>query len=52
MARHQSEAQKGTVQRVMHEFKRGELRIRGSGPKVEKPKQAVAIALRKAAAPR
>jgi hypothetical protein len=50
MARHQSEAQKETVERVMHEFKHGELRIRGTGPKVESSKQAIAIALREAGA--
>jgi len=51
MAR-QSKAQKETVGRVMHEFKHGELRIRGSGPKVKNPKQAVAIALHEAGATR
>lgn len=50
MARHQTKAQKETVGRVMHEFKHGELRIRGTGPKVKNPKQAVAIALREAGA--
>jgi hypothetical protein len=49
MAR-QSKAQKETVERVMHEFKHGELRIRGSGPKVKNPKQAIAIALHEAGA--
>ena len=29
----------------MHEFKHGELRIRGTGPRVKNPKQAIAIAL-------
>jgi hypothetical protein len=46
----QSKAQKKTVRRVMHEFKEGELRIRGTGPKVRNPKQAVAIALHEAGA--
>jgi len=46
----QSKAQKETVERVMHEFKQGELRIRGSGPKVKNPKQAIAIALHEAGA--
>jgi hypothetical protein len=46
----QSKEQKETVERVMHEFKHGELRIRGSGPKVRNPKQAIAIALREAGA--
>jgi hypothetical protein len=45
MASHQSKAQRETVERVMHEFKEGELRIRGNGPKVKNPKQAIAIAL-------
>ena len=44
----QSKAQKETVERVMHEFKHGELRIRGTGPKVKNPKQAIAIALHEA----
>jgi Family of unknown function (DUF6496) len=46
----QSKPQKETVERVMHEFKEGELRIRGSGPKVKNPKQAIAIALHEAGA--
>src|SRR3954466_7534753 len=45
MARQQSKEQKETIERVMHGFKHGELRIRGTGPKVKNPKQAVAIAL-------
>jgi len=44
----QSKEQKETVERVMHEFKHGELRIRGNGPKVKNPKQAIAIALHEA----
>jgi hypothetical protein len=44
MAR-QSKPQKQTVSRVMHEFKHGELRVRGKGPKVKSRRQAVAIAL-------
>ena len=52
MASHQSPKQKETVQRVMHEFKHGELRIRGNGPKVKNPKQAIAIALHEAGASR
>jgi hypothetical protein len=52
MASHQSPEQKETVERVMHEFKHGELRIRGSGPKVKNPKQAIAIALHEAGASR
>jgi hypothetical protein len=50
MARQQSKAQKETVARVMHEFKHGELRIDGDGPKVKNPKQAIAIGLREAGA--
>jgi len=45
----QSKPQKETVERVMHEFKHGELRIQG-GRKVKNPKQAIAIALREAGA--
>jgi hypothetical protein len=42
----QSKDQRGTVERVMHEFKAGELRTgRGKGPKVRSRKQAIAIAL-------
>jgi len=50
MATHQSKEQKETVSRVMHEYKHGELRIRGSGPKVKNRKQAIAIALHEAGA--
>ena len=45
----QSKGQKETVERVMHEFKHGELQIQG-GRKVKNPKQAIAIALREAGA--
>jgi hypothetical protein len=45
----QSKAQQETVARVMHEFKEGDLRIRG-GRKVRNPKQAIAIALHEAGA--
>ena len=45
----QSRAQKETVERVMHEFKHGELK-RGRGGKVKSPKQAIAIALHEAGA--
>ena len=48
MAR-QSTTQRKTVRRVMHEYKHGELKRKG-GPKVESPKQAIAIALREAGA--
>jgi hypothetical protein len=50
MARQQSKAQKKTVARVMHEYKHGELKAGGRGPKVANPKQAIAIALREAGA--
>ena len=47
----QSKAQKKTVERVMHEFKHGELKSGGGkGPKVKNPKQAIAIALNEAGA--
>src|SRR4051794_21723748 len=46
----QTKPQKETVERVMHEFKEGDLRIRGNGPKVRNPKQAIAIALHEAGA--
>jgi Family of unknown function (DUF6496) len=49
MASHQSNAQKETIGRVMHEFKHGELETRG-GRKVNNPKQAIAIGLREAGA--
>ena len=45
----QAKAQKETIERVMHEFKDGDLRMRG-GQKVRNPKQAIAIALREAGA--
>ena len=42
----QSKDQRGTVERVMHEFKEGELKTgRGKGPAVKSRKQAIAIAL-------
>jgi hypothetical protein len=41
--------QKKTVERVMHEFKHGELK-QAQGGKVKNPKQAIAIALREAGA--
>jgi len=46
----QTKAQKETVERVMHEFKHGELRIGGKGPKVKTSKQAIAVALQEAGA--
>jgi Family of unknown function (DUF6496) len=45
-----SKSQKQTVSRVMHEFKHGELKIRGTGSKVKSRRQAVAIALRESGA--
>ena len=48
MVAKQSKAQKETVERVMHEFKHGELQ--GSGGTVRNPKQAIAIALSEAGA--
>jgi hypothetical protein len=49
MATHQSKAQKETVERVMHEFKHGELKT-SRGRKVKNPKQAIAIGLHEAGA--
>ena len=45
----QNSTQKHTIERVMHEFKHGEL-DRGKGGKVRNPKQAIAIALSEAGA--
>jgi hypothetical protein len=45
----QSRGQQETVERVMHEFKHGELES-SSGRKVRNPKQAIAIALHEAGA--
>lgn len=50
MASHQSPEQKKTMQRVMHEFKHGELKAAAGKRKVKNPKQAVAIALHEAGA--
>jgi hypothetical protein len=50
MAPRESEPQKETVERVMHEFKHGELRSGTSGKKVKSRRQAVAIALSEAGA--
>ena len=50
MARKQTKAQKETVERVMHEFKHGELKTAGGKRKVKNPKQAIAIALHEAGA--
>ncbi|MBV8565547.1 MAG: hypothetical protein JO366_03215 [Methylobacteriaceae bacterium] len=45
----QKPAQKKTMQRVMHEYKHGELKT-SRGTKVKSPKQAVAIGLHEAGA--
>ena len=50
MVPRESEPQKETVERVMHEFKHGELRSGTSGQKVKNRRQAVAIALSEAGA--
>jgi Family of unknown function (DUF6496) len=50
MAIHQSPGQKRTVERVMHEFKHGELKTARGARKVKNPKQAIAIALHEAGA--
>jgi len=49
MTTHQSKQQKETVERVMHEFKHGELKT-SRGTKVKNPKQAIAIGLHEAGA--
>ena len=49
MAGKQTPEQKETVDRVMHEFKHGELET-GTGAKVKNPRQAIAIALHEAGA--
>lgn len=43
-------AQTETVERVMHEFKHGELKSGGNGAKVKSRRQAIAIALHEAGA--
>ena len=48
MAPRESEPQKETVERVIHEYKHGELRSGMSGQKVKSHRQAVAIALSEA----
>ena len=45
----QNKEQKETVERVMHEFKHGELET-SAGKKVKNPKQAIAIGLRETGA--
>jgi Family of unknown function (DUF6496) len=46
----QSRAQKKTVERVMHEFKHGELKTARGQRKVKSRRQAIAIGLREAGA--
>jgi hypothetical protein len=50
VARHQTPTQRETIERVMHEFKHGELKTAAGKRKVKNPKQAVAIALHEAGA--
>ena len=50
MPKTQTPAQRETVERVMHEFKHGELRTAHGTRKVRNPKQAIAIALHEAGA--
>ena len=50
MPTHQTPAQRETVERVMHEFKHGELKTAKGKRKVKNPKQAIAIALHEAGA--
>jgi hypothetical protein len=50
MPRQPSPAQRETIERVMHEFKHGELKTAHGARKVKNPKQAVAIALHEAGA--
>ena len=50
MASHQSPRQKATVERVMHEYKHGELKTARGERKVKNPRQAIAIALHEAGA--
>jgi len=50
MATHETPAQKNTVERVMHEYKHGELKTARGERKVKNPKQAIAIALHEAGA--
>src|SRR5487761_1639687 len=44
MATNETPAQKKTVERVMHEYKHGELKTARGARKVKNPKQAIAIA--------
>jgi hypothetical protein len=47
MAKYGKKAQK-EVEKTMHEFKRGKLKMGRSGKKVKNPKQAIAIGLSEA----
>ncbi len=47
----ESPAQQRKVQRVMHEFKEGDLHSGGGNRTVKNPRQAIAIALREAGVP-
>jgi hypothetical protein len=46
----QSKPQRETVERVMHEYKHGELKTARGSRRVQNPKQAIAIALSEAGA--
>ena len=46
----ETESQKQTIHRVMHEYKQGELKSGGAAKKVKSPRQAIAIALHEAGA--
>ncbi len=51
MASQESKGQRGTIERVMHEYKEGELKTgHGKGPAVKSRKQAIAIALQESGA--
>jgi hypothetical protein len=50
MPRQQTPAQHETIERVMHEYKHGELKTARGKRKVKNPKQAIAIALHEAGA--
>ena len=50
MTIHQTPSQRKTVERVMHEFKHGELKTARGRRKVKNPRQAIAIALSEAGA--
>src|SRR5439155_723552 len=50
MAKQQTPAQRETVERVMHEFKHGDLKTARGRRTVKNPQQAIAIALHEAGA--